>query len=68
MKFVDTFLALHRQRRLTEEDPAVTFTAAEAKAWVERAAAAIDAFRSADPEECRAFAVQLLLCPTPAER
>ena len=59
--FVDTFLALHHQRRLAEEDPIVVFTAEEAQAWVERAAAGIDAFMSVDPAERKAFGVEVLL-------
>ena len=36
--FADTFLELHHQRLLADEDISATFTAAEAQAWVERAA------------------------------
>ena len=66
--FVDTFLALHDQRLLAEEDPEVVFTAAEAQDLVERAAAAIDAFMSVDAAERKVFAVQMLLRPTPPDQ
>ena len=63
----DTFNALHHQRLLADEDPSATFTAAEAQAWVERAADAIHDFLSADPTQRRAFAIQILLHPTEAQ-
>ena len=65
--FADTFLELHHQRLLADEDISVTFTAAEAQAWVERAADAINAFLSADPLQRKAFALEILLRPPGAE-
>ncbi len=65
--FADTFIALHRQRLLADEDPSATFTAAEAQVWVERAADAINAFLSADPTQRRAFAIEILLHPAEAQ-
>ena len=65
--FADTFLELHHQRLLADEDPSATFTAAEAQAWFERAADAINAFLSADPMQRRAFALEILLRPPGAE-
>ena len=62
--FADTFLALHNQRLLADEDPWATSTAAEAQGWVERATEAINAFLSADPMQRRAFALEILLRPT----
>ena len=59
--FADTFLALHHQRLLADEDPSATFAAAEAQAWVERASDAINAFLSADPLQRRSFALDILL-------
>ena len=61
--FADTFLELHNQRLLADEDISVTFTAAEAQAWVERAAGAINAFLSADPLQRKSFALEILLRP-----
>ena len=59
--FVDVFLAAHERRLLAEEDPAATFTAAQAREWVDQAEAAITEFLSVEPEQRRAFALQLLL-------
>ena len=39
--FVDTFLAIHQQPLLAEEDPTATFPAAEAQDWIDRAEMAI---------------------------
>ena len=60
-RFVDAFLAAHHQRVLAEEDPVTTFTADQARDWIDRAEAAISEFLSAQPEQRRAFAVQVLL-------
>ena len=65
--FAAVFLDLHRQRLLAAEDPAATFTAAQAQAWVERAAGAINAFLSAGPAQRRSFALEILLRPPGAE-
>ena len=65
--FANTFIALHHQRPLADEDPLAAFTAAEAQAWVERAADAINAFLSADPMRRGAFAIEILLHPTGAQ-
>ena len=59
--FVDAFLTAHHQRLLAEEDPATTFTADQARDCIDRAEVAISEFLSAQPEQRRAFAVQLLL-------
>lgn len=64
---VDTFLDLHHQRLLADEDPSATFTPAEAQACVERAADAINAFLSADPMQRKAFALEILLRPPGAQ-
>ena len=45
---------------LAEQDPATTFTTAEARDWIGRAEMAIAEFRSVEPGQRRAFAVQLL--------
>ena len=63
----DTFLDLHQQRLLADEDPSATFTAAEAQAWVKRATDAINAFLSADPMQRKSFALEILLRPPGAE-
>ena len=60
-RFVDVFLAAHHQRLLAEEDPAITFTAAQARDWIDRAEVAISKFLSVEPEQRRAFAIHLLL-------
>ncbi len=60
-RFVDVFLAAHHQRLLAEEDPAATFTAGQARDCIDRAEAAISEFLSVEPEQRRAFAVQVLL-------
>ena len=60
-RFVDVFLAAHHQRLLAEEDPAATFSADQARDWIDRAEMAISEFLSIEPEQRRAFAVQLLL-------
>ena len=65
--FADTFLDLRHQRLLADEDPSTTFTAAEAQAWVERAADVINAFLSADPMQRKAFALEILLRPPGAQ-
>ncbi len=65
--FADTFLELHHQRMLADEDPSATFTPAEAQAWVERAADAINAFLSADPMQRKSFALEILLRPPGAQ-
>ncbi len=59
--FVDVFLATHHQRLLAEEDPENTFTADQARDCIDRAETAISEFLSAQPEQRRAFAAQLLL-------
>lgn len=59
--FVDVFLAAHHQRLLAEEDPATTFTADQARDCIDRAESAISEFLSIEPEQRRAFAVQVLL-------
>ena len=60
-RFVDVFLAAHERRLLAEEDPAATFTAAQVGEWLDQAETAITEFLSVEPEQRRAFAVQLLL-------
>ena len=65
--FADTFLELHHQRLLADEDPSATFTAAETQAWVERAADTINAFLSADPLQRKSFALEILLRPLGAQ-
>ena len=65
--FADTFLDLHQQRLLADEDPSATFTVAEALAWVERATDAINAFLSADPMQRKSFALAILLQPPGVE-
>ena len=55
------FLAAHHQRLLAEEDPAANFTADQARDWIDRAEMAVSEFLSMEPEQRRAFAVQLLL-------
>ena len=60
-RFVDVFLAAHHQRVLTEEDPETMFTVDQARDCIARAEAAISEFLSAQPEQRRAFAVQVLL-------
>ena len=65
--FADTFLDLHQQRLLADEDPSATFTVAEAQAWVERATDAINAFLSADPAQRKSFALEILLRPPGVE-
>ena len=59
--FAEAFLAVHHQRLLAEEDPETTFTADQARDCIDRAEAVISDFLSAQPEQRRAFAVQLLL-------
>ena len=59
-RFVDEFLAVHHQRLRAEDDPATTFTAAEAQDWIDRTEMAIAEFLSVDPEQRRAFALELL--------
>ena len=58
--FADTFLAVHHQRLLAEEDPVVTFSAAEAEDWIQRSEIAIAEFLSVEPKQRRAFALELL--------
>ena len=58
-RFVDVFLAAHERLLLAEEDPATIFTADQAREWLYRAEAAITEFLSAQPEQRRAFALQL---------
>ena len=58
--FADTFLAVHHQRLLAEEDPVVTFAAAEAQDWIEQSEIAIAEFLSVEPKQRRAFALELL--------
>ena len=60
-RFVEVFLAAHERRLLAEEDPAATFTADQAGEWIDQTEAAITEFLSAQSEQRRAFAVQLLL-------
>ena len=52
-----------RQRKHAglEEDPATTFTTAEARDWIGRAEMSIVEFRSVEPGRRRAFAFQVLL-------
>ena len=59
-RFVDEFLAAHDQRLLAEEDPVVTFSAAEAEDWIQRSEIAIAEFLSVEPKQRRAFALELL--------
>ena len=54
-------LAAHHQRQPAEEDPATTFTTAEARDWIGRAEMSIVEFRSVEPGWRRAFAFHLLL-------
>ena len=61
IRFVDVFLAAHHQRAVAEENPATTFTAEKARVCIDQAEAAISEFLSVQPEQCRAFAVQVLL-------
>ena len=65
--FADTFLDLHQQRLLADEDPSATFTVAEAQAWVKRATDTINAFLSADPMQRKSFALEILLRPPGVE-
>ena len=67
-RFADAFLAVHQQRLLAEEDPVFTFTADQAQAWVDRAEAAIVEFLSVEPQQRRAFALQVLLRPAGADQ
>ena len=60
-RFVDVFLAANHQRLLAAEDPTTAFTADQVRDWVDRAEMAISEFLSIEPEQRRAFAVQLLL-------
>ena len=59
-RFVDAFLAMHHQRLRAEEAPVVTYSAAEAQDWIQRVEVAIAEFLSVDPEQRRAFALELL--------
>ena len=59
-RFVDEFLAAHDQRLLAEEEPVVTFSAAEAEDWIQRSEIAIAEFLSVEPKQRRAFALELL--------
>ena len=59
--FVDTFLAIHQQPLLAEEDRTATFPAAEAQDWIDRAEMAIAEFLSVEPVQRRVFAVRLLV-------
>ena len=65
--FAGTFLDLHQQRLLADEDISATFTPAEAQAWVERATDTINAFLSADPMQRKSFALEILLRPPGVE-
>ena len=58
--FADTFLAVHHQRLLAEEDPVTAFTTDQARDWVDRAETAIAEFLSVEPKQRRAFALELL--------
>ena len=60
-RFVDEFLAAHNQRLLAEEDPFATFTTDQVWGWIDRAEMVIAEFLSIEPEQRRAFAIQLLL-------
>ena len=60
-RFVEEFLSMHHQRLLAEDDPATTFTAAEAQDWIQRVEVAIAEFLSVEPGRRRAFALELLL-------
>ena len=51
---------MHHRRLRAEEDPVVTYSAAEAQDWIQRAEAAITEFFSVDPKQRRAFALELL--------
>ncbi len=59
-RFVDEFLAAHDQRLLAEEDPVTAFTTDQARDWVDRAETAIAEFLTIEPEQRRAFALELL--------
>ena len=59
-RFVEEFLSMHHQRLLAEDDPATTFTAAEAQDWIQRVEVAIAEFLSVEPGRRRAFALELL--------
>ena len=59
-RFVDLFLTSHHQRVLAEEDPATTFTADQARDWVDRGETAIAEFLTVAPEQRRDFALELL--------
>ena len=61
---VDEFLSMHHQRLLAEDDPATTFTAAEAQDWIQRVEVAIAEFLSVEPGRRRAFALELLPVPS----
>ena len=65
--FADTFIDLHQQRLLADEDPSATFTAAEAQSWVQRANGAINAFLSTDPTQRKSFAIEILIQPLGAQ-
>ena len=58
--FADTFLAVHHQRLLAEEDPVTAFTTDQARDWVDRAETAIAEFLTVESEQRRAFALELL--------
>ena len=60
-RFVDVFLTAHHQRLLAEEDSATTFAATQAQVCIDQAEVAIAEFLSAQLEQHRALAVQLLL-------
>ena len=59
-RFVEEFLSMHHQRLRAEDDPATTFTAAEAQDWIQRVEVAIAEFLSVEPGRRRAFALELL--------
>ena len=59
-RFVAAFLAMHHQRLRAEEDPVVTYSAAETQGWIDRTEMAIAEFLSVDPGRRRAFALELL--------
>jgi len=64
--FADTFLELHHQRLLADEDISATFTAAEAQAWVERSPPS--STPSCQPTHCSASPSPLRYCSGLRER
>ena len=54
------YYAMYHQRLRAEEDPVVTYSAAETQGWIDRTEMAIAEFLSVDPGRRRAFALELL--------